>query len=260
MNLATAIQSSIGRKIINGVTGLFFVGFVIGHLTGNLMLIAGPKGPELFNSYAHFLTNIFHGVGLLIIEAVMLAFLTMHAATGISVWMNKQRARTSRYAVSANAGGKSRKSTASQFMIYTGILLLVFLAVHIAQFKYGVLDPRDPVNHSVMIDGVEVRNLYGLVVRSFGQTVWWLFYSVVMVALGLHLWHGTWSAFQSLGLANDRYLPTIRKAANALAVLLTVGFLLLPTAIYLGNDHFMKWDAQWVQSHSAPEQPAAPQH
>ncbi len=192
MNLATAIQSSIGRKIINGVTGLFFVGFVIGHLTGNFLLFAGP---EAFNNYAHFLTHLFHGVGLYVIEAVMLAFLFMHAASGISVWMNKSRARSRGYEVSSNAGGKSKKSVASQFMIYTGILLLVFIAVHVAQFKYGVLDPRDPANFSVMIDGVEVRNLYGLVVRSFAQPVWWILYSVVMVALGLHLWHGGWSAF-----------------------------------------------------------------
>lgn len=263
MNLARAVQSSIGRKIINGITGLFFVGFVIGHLTGNFLLFAGP---EAFNNYAYFLTHLFHGVGLIIIEIVMLAFLGMHAFSGISVWMNKWEARKKGYEMSRGAGGKSRKSFASSSMLWSGILLLVFIAVHVAQFKFGLMDGRNEAGQSVLIDGVLVRNVYGLVIATFSDARWWLVYSVVLGALGLHLWHGAWSAFQSLGLANDNYLPTIRKAANALAVLLTVGFLLIPTVIYLDSlrtdeKTFQKWDHEYVQAHSAPMHiPPTPSH
>lgn len=242
MNFGAAIGSSVGRKILNAVTGLFFVGFVIGHLTGNLLLFVGP---EAFNDYAHFLTTVFHGVGVIIAEIVMVAFLTVHAATGISVWMNKSRARSHGYQMQGNAGGRSNKSAASKSMLYTGILLLAFIAFHVAQFKFGVIDPRQPEDQWVMVDGVHVRNLYGLVVDSFQQPIWAIGYIVIMAMLGTHLWHGTWSAFQSMGLANDRYLPIFRTAGHVLAVALAVGFLALPAVIFLGNDHFQQLDQKY---------------
>lgn len=255
MNLATAVQSSIGRKIINALTGLFFVGFVIGHLTGNFLLFAGP---DAFNNYAYFLTHIFHGVGLYVVEAVMIAFLLMHAMSGLSIWMNKWRARDKNYQVSRNAGGKSRKSLASSTMLWSGIILLLFIIFHVAQFKFGIIDGRHPTEGTeVLVDGVLVENLYGRVVYSFAQPVWWIFYSLVMVVLGAHLWHGGWSAFQSLGLANDRYLPTIRKAAYTLAALLTAGFLLIPSVIYLDSlrgdkSHFKTEDIKYAQKYAIP--------
>ena len=242
MNFGAAIGSSVGRKILNGISGLFFVGFVIGHLTGNLLLLVGP---EAFNDYAHFLTHAFHGVGVLIAEAVMLVFLGVHAATGISVWMNKSRARSRGYEMNGNAGGRSNKSAASKSMLYTGLLLLAFIAFHVAQFKFGIIDPRSPEDQWVMVDGVHVRNLYGLVVDSFQQPFWAIGYIVIMAMLGTHLWHGIWSAFQSLGLANDRYLPILRFSGRILAVLLALGFIALPAVIFLGNNHFQQLDSQY---------------
>ena len=258
MNLGAAVGSSIGRKILNSITGLFFVGFVIGHLTGNFLLFVGP---DAFNNYAHFLTTAFHGVGVLIAEAVMIVFLLTHAWTGFSVWRSKWAARTKAYEMKGNAGGKSPKSVASQTMLYTGVLLLLFIAFHVAQFKFGVIDGRDPTQHSLMVDGVEVRNLYGLVVDSFSVWYWTFGYIVIMAMLGTHLWHGVWSAFQSLGLANDSYLPVIRQVAHVMAVLLALGFLALPGAIFLFNDSFQKQDQAYIQLHDtravAPPAPAS---
>lgn len=246
MNLGAAVGSSIGRKILNSLTGLFFVGFVIGHLTGNFLLFAGPAA---FNNYAHFLTGLFHGAGLYVIEAVMLLFLATHAYTGISVWANKAAARRKAYKVKGNAGGRSAKSAASTSMLYTGILLLLFIAFHIAQFKFGVMDGRDPALHYMTIDGEHVRNLYGLVVDSFQQWYWTFGYIFIMLMLGTHLWHGAWSAFQSLGLANDRYLPTLRTGAHFLAGLLALGFLALPAVIFFANPTFQKLDQEYVLLH-----------
>jgi succinate dehydrogenase / fumarate reductase cytochrome b subunit len=256
MNLGATLGSSIGRKIVNGVTGLAFVGFVIGHLIGNLLLLAGP-GP--FNDYAYFLTHFFHGAGVLIAEAVLLVFLAMHAYTGIMVWSNKAAARKASYRIKGDAGGKSPKGLASQTMLYTGLLLLAFIAFHVAQFKFGVMDGRPPEGQWLTIGGVQVRNVYGLVVDSFAQWYWSVGYMVIMAMLGLHLWHGAWSAFQSLGLANDHYLPVIRSIARSLAVVLTIGFLLLPGAIWLGNDYFQKQDNAYIQLHEtkAAEAPAS---
>ncbi len=254
MNVGTAIGSSIGRKIINGITGLFFVGFVIGHLTGNFLLFAGP---DAFNSYAHFLTNLFHGAGLLIVEAVMLLFLAMHAWSGITVWLNKWSARSKGYSVKGHATG-SRKSLASTSMLYTGILLLVFIVFHVAQFKFGLTDPRPPADHEVIINGVEIENLYGRVVDTFAQPFYTAIYMIIMAMLGTHLWHGTWSAFQSLGLANQHFLPTIRKIGHVLAVLLAVGFLALPGVIFAQNDYFQEQDQAYIAA--AREQMAGQTH
>jgi succinate dehydrogenase / fumarate reductase cytochrome b subunit len=255
MNLGTAIGSSIGRKILNGVTGLFFVGFVIGHLTGNFLLFAGP---ESFNGYAHFLTTLFHGAGLLVVEAVMLLFLLTHAWTGISVWRNKWAARSKAYVKSGDAGGASRKSAASQSMLWSGLLLLGFIVLHVAQFKFGLTDQRDPADYNVVANGIEMRNVYGLVIDTFGQPLWTAVYMVVMVMLGTHLFHGTWSAFQSLGLANDRYLPLLRKGGNALAILLAIGFLALPGVIFAQNGYFQQQDQQYVAAlKSAPTEASA---
>lgn len=243
MNLATAAQSSIGRKLINGISGLLLVGFVIGHLTGNFLLLVGP---EAFNDYAYFLEHMFHGAGLIVAEAGLIVLFLSHAYSGYTVWANKWKARTSEYQSPADAGGRSKKSVASTSMLWTGILLLAFVIWHVAQFKFGVIDTT---NRDVVVDGVAMRDLYGLVIDTFANPLWTGIYLVIMVALGTHLWHGAWSAFQSLGLANDKYLPTINKGAHALAAVLAAGFLFLPSYICLRAEHFQQLDDAYMQTY-----------
>ena len=251
MNLATAAQSSIGRKLINGFTGLLLVGFVIGHLTGNFLLLAGP---EAFNDYAYFLEHLFHGVGLIIAEVGLVVLFLSHAWSGYSVWRRKWEARKSGYQLPGDAGGVSKKSISSTTMLWTGCLLLLFVAIHVAQFKFGV---GDEVNRMVTVDGVYMRDLYGLVVDSFGYAPITIFYLLVMSALGFHLWHGAWSAFQSLGLANGEYLPVITKAAHAVAALLAAGFLFLPAYIMIANDSFKMKDQEYMMKYQSPDNNAS---
>ena len=251
MNLATAAQSSIGRKLINGFTGLLLVGFVIGHLTGNFLLLAGP---EAFNDYAYFLEHLFHGVGLIIAEVGLIVLFLSHAWSGYSVWRRKWDARKSGYVVPGDAGGVSKKSVSSSTMLWTGILLLTFVVWHVAQFKFGVVDD---VNRSVTVDGVHMRDLFGLVIDTFAQPIWTGFYLLIMTALGFHLWHGAWSAFQSLGLANGEYLPVITKVAHAVAALLAAGFLFLPAYILIANDSFKMADQQYMMKYQSPDNNAS---
>ncbi len=103
-----------------------------------------------------------------------------------------------------------------------------------------------------MVDGVTIGNLYIVVVEAFRSPIWTVLYLVVMAALGTDLWHGAWSAFQSVGLANESYLPTIRKVAHAVAALLAIGFLALPAVIYLGNGYFQELNVQY-QNQYAPQ-------
>lgn len=248
MNLAAAAQSSVGRKLINGVTGLLLIGFIIGHLTGNFLLLVGP---EAFNNYAYFLEHMFHGAGLIVAELGLIALFLSHAYSGYSVWASKWKARQSAYSAPGDAGGKSKKSVSSTSMLYSGILLLAFVVWHVAQFKFGIVDTE---NRDVVVDGTPMRDLYGLVIDTFGDPLWTGIYIVIMAALGLHIWHGAWSAFQSLGLANSSYLPRITKIANAAAIVLTLGFLFLPAFILVQNDKYQQLDQKYMEQYKVNDQ------
>lgn len=251
MNLGAALGSSVGKKMLNAVTGLFFVAFVIGHLTGNFLLFVGPKA---FNDYAYFLEHAFHGAALPIVELVMVVFLLVHAATGISVKINQGYARSKGYEEIGFAGGASNKTWSSLWMPYTGVLILLFIIFHVAHFKFGLADPRVAADQFVTVDGQSMKNLYGRVISAFAQPYFAGLYIVCMIVLGFHLWHGAWSAFQSLGLANKHFLPTFKKIGHALTVVLVIGFILLPGYIYVTNSTFMKKNQEYVQKYSPPIQ------
>jgi len=141
-------------------------------------------------------------------------------------WTDKRKARQQGYKYSKDAGGKSRKTLASRTMIYTGAILLVFVVGHIYLFKFG--------NHEV--DAAGVKNLFKTVVTVFKGLGFTVFTVVAMTLLGFHLRHGFWSAFQSLGWANDKYLPVLVRIAMVVAVLLAIGFIALPIYLYLFGD------------------------
>lgn len=217
-----ALTSSVGKKFVTGLTGLALVAFVIVHLIGNLLLYLGP---DAFNGYAYFLEHrLVHGWAVIVAEVGLIVFFAAHIAAGVSVWHRKRRARPQEYFQAGDAGGASKKSLASRTMLVSGLVLLVFVVLHVRMFKYGPAD-------LVWVDGVEMRDLYTLVVKAF--KVWWIAfaYMAVMALLGLHLRHGIWSAFQSLGATNPRYLPVIHAGGIVLAVLIGAGFFLLPLCI-----------------------------
>lgn len=234
MNLSAVLNSSIGKKLITGLTGFILFGFVIGHLIGNLLLLVGP---DEFNSYAYFLEHLGHGWAVYAAEAFLLAVLVGHIWSTLSVQFNN--ARTTPYNMERDAGGASKKSLASMSMLITGSVLLVFIVLHVLHFKFGAFGDVPDVQAHVEVGGTTMRNLYGLVITAFGVPWIAFLYIAVMLLLGTHLSHGIWSAFQSLGLANDTYLPSIRKFGYAAAAILAVGFLLLPLVIMAGNAHYV---------------------
>lgn len=219
--------SSVGKKVITGITGLALFGFVCVHLLGNLTLFIGPVA---FNHYAHFLEGLFHGWAVYVLEAGLIAIFVFHMIAAIAVaWTDKRKARREGYRKTRDAGGRSRKTIASKTMIYTGILLIIFVIAHVWMFKFG--------DHgTVVYDGEPVKDLYTTVVTAFNDVGIVAYYVVMMILLGFHLRHGFWSAFQSLGWANDRYLPALINLARVFAVLLAVGFLLLPLYVFFFID------------------------
>ncbi|MCE2502537.1 MAG: succinate dehydrogenase cytochrome b subunit [Chlorobi bacterium] len=221
--LIVALTSQVGRKYLTGITGVLLVIFIIGHLLGNLQLL--DSDPERFNAYAKSLHDF--GLLLYIIEIALAGVILLHAFIGIAIFMRKLKARKHGYKVSGQKqGGNGKQSLASRSMIYTGIVLLIFLVVHIAQFRFG------PAKETV-INNEPAMDLHALVMETFSNIWWVIFYVGVMVLIGFHLRHGIWSALQSLGAMKPRWSKAIHGAALIIGLLLAIGFLVLPIIIYV---------------------------
>lgn len=223
-------MTSVGKKILTGVTGLALCGFIVVHLAGNLMLLVGP---EPFNEYTHFLTSLAHGFFLPVAEAGLVVLFLAHAYAGVRVWLDKRRARPQKNVKAGDAGGPSQKTLASRTMIYTGVILLVFLIGHVYAFRLG---PAEADGYVTTIDGEQMRDLYRLVIETFKDPLMVGGYTVIMLLLGFHLRHGFWSAFQSLGANNPKYMPLITTVGVIFAVVMAAGFLMIPIFIYLFID------------------------
>lgn len=208
-----------------GATGLGLVVFVLGHLSENLVLLFGTR--EAYNRWTHLLESF--GPLLWAVEFVLLAFFVFHVVSGVQVYLGKRRARPEGYAKRANAGAPSLKSVSSISMILTGAVLAVFLVLHVAAFKYG---PGIAEGYVQQLDGVPMRDMHRLVVETFQKPGPVVFYSVVMLLLALHLRHGFWSAFQSLGAMRPGLTPFTYGLGLVVTLVVGLGFLSLPVWIY----------------------------
>ncbi len=233
INLKDPGISSVFKKLLTGFTGLSLVGFLIAHLIGNLTLFAGP---DVFNAYARFLHHFMHGMFIRVAEVGLLAFFVLHIWSALSVQYSKRKARPSQYEVNTYAGGPSKRSFHSMYMAISGLILLVFIIVHLIHFKYA---DHDAVGTMKLENGIEAVNVYKLVVSSFqGNFGYVLFYMLAMGVLCSHLMHGIWSAIQSVGLTRPSTIPFLHTAGMALAIALAVGFFLLPLLIFMMRGTF----------------------
>lgn len=210
--------SSVGTKLLLGVTGLLLFAYLIIHLLGNLIVFAGQ---ETFNRYAHAL-----GSNPLVVpaEIALLLFFAVHIYKAITMWTSNQRARPVSYQKKSWAGHTSRKSVASTTMIWTGLGLLVFTVIHVAHIKYGAW---------YEIGEPPVRDLYRTEVEVFSSPIWVAVYVVAMVAVGFHLRHGFSSAFQSLGASHPVYTRRLVALGTIVAIVIAGGFAFIPIWVYL---------------------------
>jgi succinate dehydrogenase / fumarate reductase cytochrome b subunit len=209
-------SSSVGKKVVMAVTGLIGIGFLIIHVLGNLLVF---RGPDAINSYSHFL----HSTGelLWVARAVLLASVILHVIAAYQLTMQNRAARPVGY-----AKREAQVATlASRTMRWGGVLLLIFIILHILHFTTGTVRPA-----GTFIEG----DVFANVVASF--RIWWvvLFYVVAMIALGAHIYHGAWSSVRTVGVAQPSEDPMKRRVALVLAVFLWLGFSLVPVAIFLG--------------------------
>ncbi|PID97025.1 MAG: succinate dehydrogenase [Actinomycetales bacterium] len=224
----SAPRTSVFLKFTMATTGALFVFYVLMHMYGNLKILAGT---EAFDSYAEHLRELLMPIlpysGFLwLFRALLVLSLVVHVYAALSLWGRANRARPQRYAVKTVASGVRR----SPMMRWGGIALLLFLVFHLVQFTI----PK--VNFNGAFSAEQIGNSTGqLVIASF--QLWWvvLIYVLAMVALGLHLFHGVWSAAQTFGLTNTARSRTIAHAvAHLTAAVVVIGFLVPPLAILFG--------------------------
>src|SRR5262245_24431246 len=214
-----AFTSSVGTKILIGLTGLALFIYLLIHIAGNLVIFFGQSA---FNKYAYTL----EGNPLIpIIEIGLLGIFLVHIFKTVKMFVNNQSARPARYQMKKRAGYTSRKTFASTTMIVSGLWLLLFLIVRVRVFRYGP-------EYEWPAGG---RDLYRLEMETFANPLTVAFYVLSMVVVGSHLWHGISSAFQSLGGDNPTWTPRMLLAGRVFAVLIAVGFIVIAVWAYLAQ-------------------------
>ncbi len=202
-------RSSIGKKLLMAATGLSFIGFLAAHLAGNLTLY---KGGAAFIAYAEKL----HGLGpvLTVFEFGLLALALIHVTTGIILFVQNYRARSVPYKKDLPAGGRTLSSVT---MPYTGFIILAFVVFHLINFSF--------------VDKTG-RTIFDIVRSAFARPIYMIVYVFVMIVVALHVRHGFWSAFQTLGANHPKYMPAIMALSVIISLIIGFGFGLLPIYVW----------------------------
>lgn len=205
-------RSSIGRKQLVAITGLLLCGFLVSHLSGNLLLLVSS---DAFNLYAHKLASL--GGLLYLIEGGLAVVFAVHLGLALKLNIENYKSR-GKYAVKKKTG---RGTTfMSQTMPWTGLVLLVFIILHLKNLKFGTY-------YETTVDGVVMRDLTRTTIEYFqniGNVIW---YVVAMAAAGLHTAHGFASAFQSMGWNHGKYFKNVKRIGYLYAIVIAGGFALL---------------------------------
>ena len=234
-------MSSIGRKFLMAVTGLILVGFVTGHLVGNLQIFLAP---DHINAYAHFLKGL--GPALWGVRIVLLVTVVIHVWAAVVLTMESRAARGPR-----DYGIKRwlQASVASRYMRMSGIVVLAFIFYHLAHFTIGI--PGDEshkgsLDHVVLQSdvrefgiplasaGTEVQDVYSMIFIGFASPLVSIFYIIAVGLLTVHLWHGTESLFQTLGLRNGQWASYLRRGVAIFCIVYFLGNLAIPGATLTG--------------------------
>lgn len=214
-------DSSVGKKTIMAVSGLIMLLYLVAHMVGNLKIFFGPGE---FDGYAHWLRVmgepvLHHEWGLWIVRLVLVAAVVLHAVSAYQLSRRDLKARPSKY-----VHRKPRASYATNTMRYGGIILALFIVWHILDLTTGTV-------HS---GGFQSGHPYHNVIDTFSTWYGDVIYIVAMLAMGLHVQHGFWSAAQTLGAGSATRERALKTIANVLALVLTAGFVSVPVAVMTG--------------------------
>lgn len=210
------LQSTIGRKVVMAVTGLLLVGFLVGHVAGNLLVF---RGPEALNGWSAFLKS--SAPVLWSVRLVLLTAVGLHTWAALSLTRLNRASRPVSYAMHV----PQASTVAARWMRVGGVVLLAFILFHLLHLTVGAIHPGYAFSHT---------DVYGNVVSSFEVPWVALIYVVAMVALLAHLSHGIWSFFQTMGWHHPRFDRARRIAATIVALAVALGFIAIPSAILGG--------------------------
>lgn len=253
-------SSTLGRKLIMGLTGLFLSLFLVIHLVGNLQLFNHDAG-KAFNEYSYFMT---HFLPIKIVSYVLYLSIILHAVYSLLITIRNRKARTIKY---KKYDGPANSTWSSRNMGILGTIILVFLVIHMksfwweyhngdlpyTQYETSIDNPELVQVTSLDVAGREVlhssyvnaqnrtqvliaKDLYKIVVEAFGQLWYVILYVISMIALGFHLYHGFQSGFQTLGFDHNKYLPAIKFIGLwVFSIIIPAVFAAMPIYIYLTN-------------------------
>lgn len=212
--------SSIVKKLYMAIAGLFLIVFLLVHLGINLCLLRNDGG-EWFNAAAHFMSSNYI---VKVFEIFLFLGFIIHILIGITLQLQNWFARPVRYKIE----GYSHTSFFSKYMIHTGVIILVFLTIHLSNFYFVKLGWVSPP------EGVDSHDFYSMAGLLFSNIGYSILYILFMVILGFHLNHAFQSAFQTLGLNHSKYLPAIKFLGNVYSVVVPLGFLVIPLSYLFG--------------------------
>ncbi len=223
LNMSNIFNSSIGRKLVMALAGLFLSVFLLVHLGINLTLILF-EDPRIFNIAAHFMAS---NILIKIFEIVLFGGIFLHIIYGLIVQIMNWIARGKRYRVYNNA----QTSYFSKFMIHTAVIILVFLVIHLLDFYIKAKFGHGHVGE-VVYNGKHYHDLGTMVIDKF-QILWVdILYISCFLFLGFHLFHGFQSAFQTLGINHDVYSPLIKAVGVIYTLIVVIGFSVIPLVVY----------------------------
>jgi succinate dehydrogenase / fumarate reductase cytochrome b subunit len=211
------LDSSLGKKLVMAVTGLFLYIYLIIHLIANLLLLRSTG--DAFEAYADFMAASLN-IPVRIIEIVLFIAFLYHIINGIRLWFINRSARGIQYKMT----NPSANSTFySRFMIYSGMVVFIFLIIHLLDFFIPSRFGNPPMT------------MYETAVFKFHQTWWSVMYIVAMVLLAFHLVHAFQSGFQTLGLRHNKYTPFIKGFGVVFSILICIAFAIIPLFFILGG-------------------------
>jgi succinate dehydrogenase / fumarate reductase, cytochrome b subunit len=216
--------TSIGKKIVVAITGILLLGFVIAHMAGNLQIYAGA---EKINAYAKFLKDL--GPALWIARIGLLVAVALHIYFTVQLKLENKAARPVKYAYMKT----KQASSASLYMIISGLTVLAFIVYHLLHFTLGVTNPNY-LEYEYILNGEKVHDVYMMVVTGFQVPLVSIAYIIAMGLLCWHLTHGVASIFQTLGIDSPKHSSKIRQFAYGVSAIIFVGNVSIPLTILLG--------------------------
>jgi succinate dehydrogenase / fumarate reductase cytochrome b subunit len=214
-------EAPIGKKAVMAATGVMLVGYVFAHLLGNMQIYS--SNPEQINKYAGFLHNPANAAALMAARSVLLLAVGLHIVAAVQLWLQNRAARPIGYVKKDDLPN----AYAARTMIWSGPIVGAFVVFHVLHLTAGKIVELHEL-------GPNMPDVRFNVITGFSNP--WIagFYILAMIFLCLHLYHGMWSMFQSLGISHPRYTPLVKKAAAVLAIVVAVGNCSIPIAVLTG--------------------------